>query len=494
MSAIHDQAMNYVYQQVLQRLLGYYSRAERTALQLFIQRLIVAAGGIERISEFKVLVAHPGTRDSSYTLGFVRAAQLSIAGRAPATFNLRVATLRHAGVSQTALANIHRSYGSLFVYDDPRVEVLMTDGRNVLPFNHLTSLCDENRELNRRNLLLSCHLAPGVKSSTFRNHCYLSLGAFYGRIARWGDGVDVLVSSDSPHEQRRYLTGFINAARTIGLSTEGVPALDFEDLFCVLEPFGQDYYQQLCAGRTEEDGQDDPEFRARRQVSYLGLHDLVGGGLEDRWPLLSEFLGFQFDQLSSQVSETDYVSPLLSAHTQGLRAQFVDSRTYEEGISRYLRSAALMMRKKNLPEKVIEQMLSAYGSGQRIEERRALASNYAQQTLGLNEAQLVCLLYSPFVDQGAGLERFLRCRHPGMLVAMPELHKALQTQSAPEQVLQWMVDVSGLSVGLLSTLYSMSPVATADEASIDFNDPGQHAGPRTLFDSSDLTSEESTGS
>ena len=36
MSAIHEQAMNYVYQQVLQRLLGYFSRAERTALQLLI--------------------------------------------------------------------------------------------------------------------------------------------------------------------------------------------------------------------------------------------------------------------------------------------------------------------------------------------------------------------------------------------------------------------------------------------------------------------------
>lgn len=492
MSDIHDQAMNYVYQQVLHRLLSFYSRAERTALQLFIQRLIVAAGGIERISEFKVLVAHPGTRDSSYTLGFVRAAQLSIAGRAPATFNLRVATLRHGGMSQTALANVHRSYASLFVYDDPRVEVLMLEGRSVLPFNHLSPLCDEGRELNRRNLLLSCHLAPGVKRSIFRNDCYLSMGAFYSRIARWGDGVDVLVSSDSPHEQRRYLTGFISAARTIGLPSEGTPALDFEDLFSVLTPYGQDYFCELWA--DQEDVPDNSNFQARRQVSYLGLHDLVRGELEDRWPLLSEFLGFQFDQLTSQVSEVEYVSPLLSAHTQGLRAQFVDARSYEEGVSQYLQSAALMMRKKNLPEKLIEQMLSTYGNPQRIEERRALASSYAQQTLGLNEVQLVCLLFSPFVNAGAGLERFLRCRHPGMLVAIPELHKALQTQSAPEQVLQWMVDVSGLSIGLLCKLYSMSPVAAVDEASFDLKDSEQYASPRSIPDSGRLNSEESAGS
>ncbi len=59
MSTIHDQAMNYVYQQVLQRLLSFFSRAERTALQLLIQRLMVAAGGAERMGDYKVLVSPP---------------------------------------------------------------------------------------------------------------------------------------------------------------------------------------------------------------------------------------------------------------------------------------------------------------------------------------------------------------------------------------------------------------------------------------------------
>lgn len=49
---------------------GVFHRAERTALQLLIQRLIVAAGGIERISGFKVLVAFGGGKDSAYTLAF----------------------------------------------------------------------------------------------------------------------------------------------------------------------------------------------------------------------------------------------------------------------------------------------------------------------------------------------------------------------------------------------------------------------------------------
>ena len=115
MSTIHDQAMNYVYQQVLQRLLSFFSRAERTALQLLIQRLAVAAGGMENIGQFKVLVNQTGSRDSCYTLALLRAAQLSIAGRAPGTFQLRVATLRWNGNSDTALQNMHRSYSALFL-------------------------------------------------------------------------------------------------------------------------------------------------------------------------------------------------------------------------------------------------------------------------------------------------------------------------------------------------------------------------------------------
>jgi hypothetical protein len=178
---------------------------------------------------------------------------------------------------------------------------------------------------------------------------------------------------------------------------------------------------------------------------------------------------------------------------QGLQAQFVRDLSYGEGVAEYLQLASVMMRKKSLPEKFVEQTLHAYISPQRVEERRALANAYAQQTLGLNEAQLVCLLFAPFVNEGAGLERFLRRCHPGMLVAMPELHKALQTQSAPEQVMQWMVDVSGLSISLLGRLYSRRPVNVDDDASFDVDDPDQCREGLLIHDSGGVVSEESAG-
>jgi hypothetical protein len=45
-----------------------------------------------------------------------------------------------------------------------------------------------------------------------------------------------------------------------------------------------------------------------------------------------------------------------------------------------------------------------------------------------------------------------------MLVALPDLHRAMQGLHGPEQVMQWMMDVSGLPVRLIGHLYAMEPL------------------------------------
>ncbi|MNF93382.1 hypothetical protein D3C84_760550 [compost metagenome] len=124
----------------------------------------------------------------------------------------------------------------------------------------------------------------------------------------------------------------------------------------------------------------------------------------------------------------------------------------------YLQWALVMMRRKQLPQRLGEQAVAAFGNPATSAEQRARAVAEVQKSLGLSEAQLVCLLFAPFGDNGAALERFLRQCHPGMLVALPELHRAMQGNPVPEQIAQWMVDVSGLPVNLIGTLYRMGPV------------------------------------
>jgi len=238
MSTIHDQAMNYVYQQVLQRLLSFFSRAERTALQLLIQRLMVAAGGAERMGDYKVLVTPSGTRDSCYTLALLRAAQLSIAGRAPATFKLRVAILRSGGMGGAPLDNLHRSFAALFLYDDPRVELLMVDHRQVLPFNHLKSPDKESADANRINLLMMGHRRARDEQLELWDDVCLARAEFCGQIARWNNGVDAWVASESPRRQKQFINDLARAVQKAGLEAPPSNAVSFDDLFAILDGLG----------------------------------------------------------------------------------------------------------------------------------------------------------------------------------------------------------------------------------------------------------------
>ncbi len=458
MTATHDQAMNYVYQQMLQRLLGFFSRAERTALQLMIQRLVMSAGGMERIGDYKVLAMQSGSRDSCYTLALLRAAQLSIAGRAPATFQLRVATLRLNGAASTALENIHRSCSALFLYDDPRVEVLMVDNREVLPFNHLASISEAGRESNRLNLLMVGHRRAWDGPLDLWDDGYLATGEFYGQIARWDKGVDALISSDTPRRQKQFLEGLNRAAAKAGLKAPDRREAGYEGLFARLDELGSDCYSEFYPESAQAAWRPAERFEACRRTTFIDIHDMLVSNLEERWPLLTDFLGFQPDELSAQLSDNDYVSLSISAHIRGLQACYVHGRTYETGVSEYVQRALVMMRRKHVPERFCEQAMKTFGNPMTMTDQRALAAAEAQKNLGLSEAQLVCLLFAPFADNGAALEHFLRQCHPGMLVALPDLHRAMQGGPAPEQVLQWMVDVSGLSVSLIGTLYRMAPV------------------------------------
>lgn len=457
MTLIHDQAMSYVYQQVLQRLLSFFSRAERTALQLMIQRLVVTAGGMDRIGDYKVLAIQSGSRDSCYTLALLRAAQLSIAGRAPSTFQLRVASLRMNGISSTVQDNIHRSCSALFLYDDPRVEVLMADNREVLPFRHLAPISDAGREGNRLNLLMVGHRRSLDGPVDLWDDGYLATGEFVGQIARWNNGVDALISSDSPRQQKLFIEGLKRAAAKAGLTTSSHSGTGFDMLFAVLDELGSDCYRTFYDGEGQAQWRPAEQFEACRRTTFIDIHDLLVGNREDRWPLLTEFLGFQSDELTAQLSDNDYVSPSISAHVRGLQACFMHGDSYESGVADYLQRALVMMRRKRLPERLCEQAVETFGNPARLSDQRALAAAEAQKSLGLNEAQLVCLLFAPFVENGAGLERFLRQCHPGMLVAMPDLHRAMRGNPVPEQIVHWMVDVSGLPVSLIGKLYRMGP-------------------------------------
>ncbi|SUD30985.1 Uncharacterised protein [Pseudomonas fluorescens] len=438
---------------------GYFSRAERTALQLLIQRLIVAAGGIEQIGDYKVLVAHGGGKGSSHALAFLRAAQLTIAGRAPRSFQLRVATLRHTGMTQTALDSIHRGYSALFFHDDPRVELLMVENQEVFPFNHLRPASTGGQDIGRRNMLMVGHMSSGDIRASLCNDGYLSLGDFYRRITAWDGGVHALVSSDSPRKQNQYLAWLARTTRTAGMKGHSGRPLALNALFARMDDCSTDYYRKVYGEHYA--AQDASSKEVHRHLAYIGVADLFRATGQDCTVLLNEFMGYRQDELAFQFSAPAYANPLLMAHLHGLHAQMLLGLDYQQGVAQFLDQAIGFMRRKNIPELLIAQAGTRDG--------RMLAATYAREFFGLEENQLVCLLFSPFIRQGQRLEAFLRRCHPGMLVALPELHKALQGKPSAELVQHWIVDTSGLPLVLLQHLYGTDVAANA--ASINSEEP-----------------------
>ncbi|NWC92482.1 hypothetical protein HX855_03475 [Pseudomonas sp. IPO3778] len=405
---------------------------------------------MERIGEYKVLVAHGTGAGSSYALTLLRAAQLTLAGRTPRTFQLRVATLRHAGMTQTALDTLHRGYSALFLHDDPRVELLMVENRQVLPFNHLRPASDMAQDTSRRNMLMVGHLTSGDLGQTLCNDAYLALGDFYQRVTTWHGGVHALVSADSTRKQREYLAWLKKAALSAGAAVPARQPLVLSGLFARMDEWSAEYHSDVYGEHHEAVDQCDKDHH--RHLAYIGIADLLDAVEYASGPLLRQFLGYRPDEFGFHFSHPGYVNPLLMAHLRGLQAECLRELDYEEGAWGFTQQATLFMRRKQIPEHRIEKAASPEG--------RALSASYAHEQFGLDENQLSCLMFSPFIRHGERLESFLRQCHPGMLVALPELHKALQGKPVAEMLVQWATDISGLPINLLQHLYRKRP-ATA---------------------------------
>ena len=188
MDNFHEQAMSSVYQQVLHRLLGFFSRSERIALQLLIQRLLVAAGGVERIGRYRVMVVHEGGKECAYTLAFLRAAQLSIAGRSPDTFMLRIAVLRQPRMTANVMERIQAQCSELFMYDDSRVELLLVDEQGATRLHKQAAFESQPSDMNRTQVLMSGHLTQGDTRATFFYADLLGRARLYRRACDWGAG------------------------------------------------------------------------------------------------------------------------------------------------------------------------------------------------------------------------------------------------------------------------------------------------------------------
>jgi hypothetical protein len=384
----------------------------------------------ERLDRNRVLVAFGGGKDSAYTVAFVRAMQLILHRVHGSTFQLRVATNRHAGMPRAVMENIHRAYEALRLYDDPDCELLLIDGNEVSRFDVDSPQREPVVRRNRLDILMTGHRTFGDGRPTFCNACNLSVANSFGLAASYGGGADLIITGDSKEEQRQYTRWVGRLARKLGPPEQARQGHGIGRVLSQLDTIAQSYFRDIY-------GPDAAEAVAQRRVAagiperlrFFSIYTDTQYAADDHMELLTGLLGFRFDDIAFSFTESDCGNPALMAHLRGLKCERLYQRSYAEGMQEYVAFALELMRKKDIPEQLVAQMRGRYEGPEAIARMRRAAADYASTTFGLTEEQLVCMVYAPFTGKGAGLEQFVGREHPSLAGRLDELHALLADES-----------------------------------------------------------------
>lgn len=419
-SNIHDQAMHHIYQQVLDRVLGHMSQVQRASLQLLVQRLLVAAGGPEYIGTFRLLVLLGADCHSARLLAVLRAAQLSIAQRAPVTFQLQVVAVCLPAASSALLEQHERVFSALFLHDDPRVQLQMLEAGQVVSFTRRPYVAAEPWALARDALLVFGHLVDTRPEALLGSRTHLELGAALCLALDGQPAVDAMVTAMPARQRLRYLAWARRGLRQAG----GGGGANLHQCMATLAKRLSQLHNTAgtSLGEPETPG---TECYSDRLIRLITIDELLPQLLsEGELDLMMEC---HFEPVQKAMPLASFLDPLALAQLHELRSRC------------------------NVPVEA--------GLAQRLHGERSPATPQASQhsrfakAYGLERTQLVCMLHSPFANKGRGLERFLQCCHADMLVALPYLHRAMQGKPCPDPVKDWLVNTSGLSLGQLRAIY-----------------------------------------
>ena len=391
---------------MMREIEGYLTPAIIDSAQRCSQRLLAALPDSDNPANNRVLLAYGGGKDSSYMVAYVRYIQGLIWQQQGSTFQLRISTNRHAAMNDSVMENIDRVYRALHIPGDDFTECLVTDGLQIRHFERHLPMPDSVRQQNRNDVLMNGHRFRADARSTFCNACNLSMVNSFGLAAHYEGGVDVIITGDSPQEQTAYLAWARHLSRLFD-----APVADksrgFSGFLQTLDGVAERYFADIYGAE-----QVTPAHRITWQLArdplFFNIYQDTAYEAGAHWSLLTEFMHFRFDELMFSFSESDCGNPTLMAHIRGLRAETLMQRNYAEGIREYVRFALGLMEKKDFPPQLIAEMAARYQDDAAIERARQRAAQFAEQAFGLNETQLVCMIYSPFIAQGQQLNVWLQ--------------------------------------------------------------------------------------
>ena len=441
---------------MMREIEGYLTPTIIDSAKRCAQRLLAALPDRDRLARNRVLLAYGGGKDSSYMVAYVRYIQGLIWQQRGDTFRLRISTNRHAAMSRSVMENIDRVYRALAIPHDAFVECLLIDGMQIRPFQVDLPFPEAMRQQNRDDVLMNGHRFRADARSTFCNACNLSMVNSFGLAAHYDGGVDVIITGDSPQEQTAYVAWARHLSRLFS-----APAAEkgqgFRGFLQTLDGVAERYSAAIHgAGRVT------PAHRIMHQLSrdplFFNIYQDTAYEAGAHWALLHDFMRFRFDALMFSFSESDCGNPTLMAHIRGLRAETLLARSYAEGVREYVRFALGLMAQKDFPAPLIEEMAARYQDEAAIQQQRQRAARFAQEAFGLSEAQLVCMIYSPFIAQGSELHGWLTQQR----IALEEsaIRQLLAGERDDAHLAQQLQQLSGLDLSQLRHCWRSGQVSS----------------------------------
>ncbi len=460
------------YNIVLSNILAYLDNKEMIALEncSVVLREELQKQRLGKLSTKKVLIAYGGGKDSSYMLTYVRAIQLLILKKYGETFKIRICTNRQMGMIKAVMENIHSVYMALGLYEDRYSEMFLIDAHEITPFDKDLPISNTVKEISRKEVLMSGHRSQGDGRPTFCNACNLSMVNSFGITAWYEGGVDMVITGDSKKELRDY---YIWVKRlSLKLGDQSNAGRGFDEFLHSMNYISEKYFRETFGENADQEVQ-------KRAISintdkikaptFFSIFDYTSYDAGDHWELLTDFLGFQFDSIAFSFSETDCANPALMAHLRGLKSEKIRQKNYADGIAEYLSLAIELMRKKNFPKQLIEIAIKRYEGEKAISIMRNKMQEYSKECFDLTEEQLVCMVYSPFIDNGVRLGSYLAQEQPKLVPFYNEIHSILSdniSDSSNENLLEKLFEISGLTLSEMQALYSQKTLTLADKSSV----------------------------
>ncbi len=474
--------------ELLDNMLKYFTKEEQNNLKECTHEFEKKLNFEKRANTPCVLVAYSGGKDSSYVVAYIRLIQLFLHNQTEHTFKLRVVTYRHTGVPKATMENIHRVYSSLNFYDDPDVEMLLYDEDEVSLFDKdkPTSVFVKNK--NKKDILMMGHLTKGDGRPTFCNACNLSyIHSVVLAAGLNGCYADIFITGDSAHEMKDYCLWVRKLAKQLVPKNQKINT-DFCGFrgYKSIRKIAKQYYKNIYKDQHEEDvvqnnnAYNDPDCNPE----LFSIYDYTNYESGDHWDFLTKFLGFQFDDLAFSFTESDCANPALMAHIRALKAEHVHQRNYEDGILDYFQLVIKIMKAKNIPDHLILKSITAYLVDSGMQKMRQRIQSFAEETCGLLEQHFICMVFSPFTQQGLHLELFLKQEYPALCSNLPEFHCLLigkKRSSKDSKFEKLLIEISGLSLTDLRVLYKSQTSLPAEGKTI-INQILQHDPNKMIID------------